>query len=112
VWKVKKLEANFIKGFVLFLIVGSTYVSVLYKLRLYLESEVFNGEMPQEYKLIGLGVTCVVLILLAIPTMIRPARAINIEKDRKITEWGITGVKPEDQEMDKLAKQESKSNPN
>ena len=102
---MKKLKVTFLKGFVLFLVIGILWVIMLHRLRIYFESEIFRGEMPQEYKLIALLITSGLMILLAIPTMIQPARAINIEKDRRITQWGITGVRPEDQEMDTRKKE-------
>ena len=97
---MKKLKVAFLKGFVFFIIASCVIVGIDYIVFTYLESEVFNGEVPYEYRLISFVIELGLLLLLAIPTMVKPARAINIEKDRRITQWGITGVRPENQKVD------------
>ena len=102
---MKKLKVVFLKGFVFFIIASCVIVGIDYIVFTYLESEVFNGEVPYEYRLISFVIELGLLLLLAIPTMVNPAKAINLEKDRRITQWGITGVRPEDQEMDTRKKE-------
>ena len=103
---MKKLWIDFFKGAGLFIIGTLVLASLRFVFFTYLELEVFDGsDVPNEYRFIALVVMLGLMVLLAILTMIKPARAINIEKDRRITQWGITGVRPEDQEIDTRKKE-------
>lgn len=106
---MKELRANFFKGFII-LTVGSLFiVATFLGVLVYLETEVYHGEVPYHIRMIAVGISVGLLMLLPFFTVRKPAIALRLEKDRRITQWGITGVRPEDQEKREVGSRESAS---
>jgi len=97
---MNKLWINFYKGAALFVIGIIAIRCVEYVVLTYLESKMFESEELHAYRMIVEGIALALVLLLPFLTMMKPIRAIKIEKDRRITQWGITGVRPEDQKKE------------
>ena len=94
---MKKLWMNIFKGLALFII------GIILSLLSYLESSVFEGDLPYKYRLIVAGIGNVILILFGFLALRGSGRAIRLErleKERRINQWHITGVRPEDQKAE------------
>ncbi len=97
-WEVNKLKITFVKGCFVFAFGAFAIIRLIGEALTYLELEMFNGELPDSYRTASFLLMLFLLLLLAIPTMIKPIRAINIEKERRINKWHITGIPPDEQE--------------